>query len=176
MTQQWFVIETKMRREREASEEVSALGFECFMPVEVRKRQDRSQKARPIIEYEVAMFPRYIFPRFDIAQPYGWQRLGRLQSVKGWLKSRTSDFPSPIRNDFIDRVRQEQIAVRAALNNDHAIKLDPIPNGTRVIITDGPFATLGGIVNLSVGDRVKIMLDATNLRPLDVGRQSVCVA
>jgi transcriptional antiterminator RfaH len=176
MSQQWYVIETKMRREKEAADEIQKLGFECFMPIEVRRRKDRSKKHRPEVEYTVAMFPRYIFPKFDIAQPCGWQHIGRLHSVKGWLKSALRETPSPIRSDFIDRVLQEQIAVRAALTNDQSIKFERIANGTRVIILDGPFATLGGIVDMSVGDRIKIMLDAANIPPIDIARHSVAAA
>lgn len=177
MTEAWYVIETKLRRERDATQEIEALGFECFLPIEVRRRQDRSKKARPIIEYEVAMFPRYIFPRFDMAKPCGWQAIGRLQSVRGWLKAACNEVPRPIRDKtFIDRVKLEQIALRAALNNDQAVKLAPLPDGVRVTITEGPFATLGGIVNMSVGDRVKLLIDAAGFSELEIGRASLAVA
>lgn len=176
MADNYYVIQTKLRREKEATEEIAALGFDCFNPIEVRRRKDRSKKHRPDVEYEVAMFPGYIFPRFDIAQPCGWQQIGRLQTVRGWLKPSGRELPSVIRDDFIDRVRMEQMAVRAALANDQNVRLDQIPNGTRVTILEGPFATLGGIVNMSSGDRIKIMLDAAMFPPIDIGRQSVAVA
>jgi len=176
MADQWFVVQTKLRREKEATDEIIKLGFDCFMPIEVRKRKDRSKKHRPIVEYEVAMFPGYIFPQFDISQPCGWQQIGRLHSVRGWLKSALQESPRPIRGDFIERVRQEQIAVRAAMVNDQAIKLERLPDGTRVIIQEGPFATLGGIVNMSVGDRVRIMLDAAGFSELNIERKAVAAA
>ncbi len=176
MADAWYVLQTKMRKEKEASEEIQGLGFECFYPIEVRKRKDRSQKHRPLIEYEVAMIPGYIFPRFDISRPCGWQDLGRLQTVKGWLKSSLRENPSPIRSDFIERVRQEQIAVRAALQNNQAVKLEALPAGTRVTIIDGPFRTLGGFVSMTVGNRVKVMLDAAGFSALEIGRHSVAAA
>lgn len=176
MAEAWYVIETKLRREKEATEEIQALGFECFMPIEVRRRKDRSKKHRPEIQYAVAMFPRYIFPRFDMAMPCGWQKIGRLHGVKGWLKSALRENPLPIKGDFIDRVREEQIAIVAALNNDQNVKLEAIPNGTRVVIQDGPFATFGGFVNMSVGDRVRIMLDAAGFSALEIARRSVAIA
>jgi transcription antitermination factor NusG len=128
------------------------------------------------VEYEVAMFPGYIFPMFDMSQPCGWQNMGRLHSVRGWLKSSLQENPPPIEDDFIDRVRQEQIAIQAARNNDQAIKLEQLNPGTRIIIQEGPFATLGGIVNMSVGDRVRIMLDAAGFSALDIARHSVAAA
>lgn len=176
MADRYYVIQTKLRREKEATEEIQALGFDCFNPVEVRKKKDRSRKARPDIEYEVAMFPGYIFPRFDMQLALGWQQMGRLHSVRGWLKPAGREVPSPIRSDFIDRVREEQIAQKALLLGDKAGKLEPLPDGTRIVIQDGPFATLGGFVSMSVGDRVKIMLDAAGFSVLDIERRAVAIA
>jgi transcription antitermination factor NusG len=176
MAEAWFVVETKFRREPQAEDDIRALGFECFMPIEVRRRQDRTRNKRPIIEYTVPMFPRYVFPRFDISQPCGWQRIARLHTVKGWLKPAATSLPSPVRQDFIDRVKAEQIAVRAALTNDHAITLEPLPAGTRVIIQEGPFATLGGIVSMSTSQRVRLLLDAVGFSDLHIARRSVAVA
>jgi len=176
MTERWFVVETKFRREVQAREDIEALGFSCFLPIEVRRRKDRSKKHRPIVEYQVPMFPRYVFPRFDLSQPCGWQKIARLHTVKGWLKPGAMALPSPVREDFIDRVRAEQIAIQAALTNDQAVKLEPLPAGTRVIIQEGPFATLGGIVSLSTGDRVRLLLDAAGFSALQIARRSVAVA
>lgn len=176
MTDLWYVVETKFRRETQAQEEIEALGFPCFLPIEVRRRQDRGKFKRPMVEYAVPMFPRYVFPQLDLSQPCGWQRIARLHSVKGWLKPSQATTPSSVRQDFIDRVKAEQVAIRAALTNDQAVKLDPIPNGTRVVIQEGPFATLGGIVSMSVGDRVKLLLDAAGFSDLQILRRSVAVA
>lgn len=176
MAEAWFVIETKMRRERESADAIEAMGFECFAPVEVRKRLDRSKHARPMVEYEVAMFPRYIFPRFDIKTPCGWQRIGELRSVHGWLKPAQREEPSPIRSDFIDRVQTEQSFIRAAMEGDHAVKFEPLAKGTRVIIMDGPFRTIGGIVDMGEGERIKIMLDAARFDPIHIDRRSVSAA
>lgn len=176
MADRYFVIQTKLRQEKKATEEIVALGFDCFNPIEVRKKKDRSKMARPEIEYEVAMFPGYIFPRFDIGQPCGWQNIGRLHSVRGWLKSALQENPPPIRDSFIDRVREEQIAVRAALLNNRSIKLEQLPKGTRVTILEGPFATLGGLIDMSQGDRVRILLDAAGFSALDIGRHAVAAA
>lgn len=177
MADRYYVIQTKLRREKEATEEIVALGFDCFNPIEVRKRKDRSKKHRPDVEYEVAMFPGYIFPRFDMSTSIGWQQIGRLHSVRGWLKSAQYENPRPMRDEsFIDRVKQEQIAIHAALLGDKAVKLEPLLGGTRIVILDGPFRTLGGIVNMSVGERIKILLDAAQDKPIDIARQSVAVA
>ncbi len=176
MNLRWYVVETKFRREAQAHEEISDMGFTCFLPMEVRRRQDRGKFRRPIIEYSVPMFPRYVFPQFDISQPCGWQRIGRSQNVKGWLKPAQDAPPSAIREDFIDRVKTEQVAIRAALTNDLAVKLEPIPSGTRVIIQDGPFATLGGIVAMSTGQRVRLLLDAAGFSDLQIARSSVAIA
>jgi transcription antitermination factor NusG len=177
MAEAWYVLNTKMRRENEAREEIRELGFECFLPLEIRRRKDRSKKHRPEVNYSVAMIPGYIFPKFDISKPCGWQNLGRLHTVKGWLKSTHLESPRPMRDQtFIDRLKEEQIAVAAALNNDQAIKLEPIPAGTRIIIQEGPFASFGGLVNMTVGDRVKVMLDAAGFSALEIARHSVAVA
>ncbi len=176
MAEAYYVIETKFRREMQAEEDIKALGFQCFLPIEVRRRQDRTKNRRPIIEYTVPMFPRYVFPHFDISKPCGWQGIARLHTVKGWLKPAAASLPSPVRQDFIDRVTAEQIAVRAALTNDQNIKLEPIPAGTRVIIQDGPFATLGGIVSMSTSERVRLLLDAVGFSDLHIARRSVAVA
>lgn len=176
MSERWFVVETKWRAEFQAEEEIAGLGFEVFLPLEFRRRQDRKQKARPIIDYEIPMFPRYLFPRFDISARFGWQEIGRLRSVKRWLKPAQSTTPSPIRSDFIDRVREEQNAIKAARTNDQAIKLGPILAGTRVTILDGPFSAMGGIVSMSTHDRVMVMLDAAGFRGLDLERRFVAAA
>lgn len=60
--ERWYAIETRTRHERVVAEAIAGKGYEEFVPVCRRRRQVRGR----IHDVEEALFPGYIFGRFDV--------------------------------------------------------------------------------------------------------------
>src|SRR4030042_4445475 len=93
----WYVLETKPRKEGEATSYLSTKGLEVFNPLtEVfSSRNGKIEKIRK------SLFPNYIFVKFDLDQSYKlvrWARGGK--KVLGF-----GECPSPLSDEVIELIR-----------------------------------------------------------------------
>jgi transcriptional antiterminator RfaH len=144
----WYVIRTKPKQETRAESNLRAWGIETFAP-KVRGLRLRVTSGRSFrIE---ALFPGYLFARFDATNLYAKVRLTRgVHSVVGFGESAT-----PVEDSTIS-------GIRSRVQEDGLVHLADVQPGDPVEVVDGPLRSLAGIFDgaLSGGDRVRILLTA----------------
>ena len=76
-THPWFAVQTRTRYENLAAKQLSGRGYEVFLPFYQCKRRwsDRMQ------EFDVPLFPGYLFCRFNLLRPPFTLRPGQHRSL-----------------------------------------------------------------------------------------------
>jgi transcriptional antiterminator RfaH len=143
----WYLIHTKPRLEQCALENLQHQGFECFLPM-IRVEKLRRGK---LVEVDEPLFPRYFFIQLDTGnQAQSWHPI---RSTKG--VSRLVSFgqePAKVGDALV-------ALIRAHCSSD-AVQQRHFMAGEKVLITDGPFAGLEAIYQMSDGERrVMVLLD-----------------
>lgn len=142
----WYLAYTKPRQESVAELNLDRQGFEVYLPM---FRTLKRGVAEPVLE---PMFPRYLFvrPRTDA------QSLGVVRSTRGVLTLiRFGIEFGCVPCDVIDRIRAFEEARRAASVSE----LSALRAGQKVLISDGPFKGLEGLVQSVSSKRVVVLLE-----------------
>jgi transcriptional antiterminator RfaH len=152
-TPAWYVIQTKPRKEEEATTYLTAKGLEIFTP---RMEYVTSKNGRMIAESR-PLFPGYIFGRFDYSNDYSLVKWGR--GVKRILSFGSG--PTAMDEEVIDTIRKRTDArgvVRKACRFEE---------NDLVRVNSGPMKDLLGIFERWVSDteRVRILLNLVGYRP-----------
>jgi transcriptional antiterminator RfaH len=144
----WFCLRTQPKREHIAG--VCLRQFpevEVFCPrVRIRKRTNRGP-----VWFVEAMFPGYLFARFDY--PTLHRRVSQGPGVSGFV--RFGDRLALLQDELISEIR-------ARLGKDELVEIDQgIQPGQNVQITQGPFQGLEGLVTrlITARDRVQILIE-----------------
>jgi transcription antitermination factor NusG len=143
----WYVFQSKTRKERFLCEQLHLRRIETFFPcVRVQPGKSRIQKLQPY-------FPGYVFGRVDV------EAIGR--SALDWLPGaiRIVNFggePVSVQDYLINVLRQHVESINRSAS-DVASTFQP---GDIVTIQDGPFAGYEGIFNshLPGRDRAEVLL------------------
>jgi transcription antitermination factor NusG len=153
MTGRWHVAVTEVRRERESAGEIAKLGFPTFAPMERRKRFVRGRR----VYYERALFPRYIFARFNADDPH-WNTIRDVDGICDILCNNGKPCPVPV--GLTEKLQRMQ---KLGLF-DHTKAPQPFPPGSIVALDDdGPFAELvGKVLRVRAGDRVDLLIKYLN--------------
>lgn len=143
----WYLIHTKPRLEQCALENLQQQGYECFLP-QIRVEKLRRGK---LVEVDEPLFPRYFFIRLDTGnQAQSWHPI---RSTKG--VSRLVSFgqePAKVGDALVD-------LIRAQCSSD-VVQQRHFTQGEKVLITDGAFAGLEAIYQMSDGEqRVMVLLN-----------------
>lgn len=149
----WYVIQTKPKKEEEATHYLSNKGVEIFSPlIEVfGYRSERvCKKLKPL-------FPGYIFGKFDLEINYPLVRWAKgVKSVLGF-----GGYPVPLTEEAI-------LIIKERTDERNIVKLsrDFKPNDV-VRIKSGPLKDLLGIFERWVSDheRVRILLNLIGYQP-----------
>jgi len=158
----WFVLRTHPRQEFRAEHHLQSGGIEVFLP---RVSARHSRRAARLGEI-APLFPQYLFARFDLE--------ARLHDV---IFTRGVQAPVRVGADLaiIDDGPIEFLKSR--VRPDGLIPIgEPLRVGEKVVIEDGPFAALVGVVERcgSERDRVTVLLTAVRApMRLELGLQSV---
>lgn len=144
----WYAINTKPRQEDRVAGNLAAGNIEVFSPKLKRKRLLRG-KYQVAVE---ALFPSYIFSRFDAERQYNLVKYTRgVRSLVGPPGS-----PWPVGDEIIS-------LISSRLGEDGFINIrSDFSEGDEVLITEGPLKGLMGILKkeLPGRDRVIILLNA----------------
>jgi transcriptional antiterminator RfaH len=143
----WYLIHTKPRLEQCALENLQNQGYDCFLPI-IRVEKLRRGK---LVEVDEPLFPRYFFIQLDTGnQAQSWHPI---RSTKG--VSRLVSFgqePAKVGNALVDLVRAQ--CSLGAVQQRH------FTQGEKVLITEGAFAGLEAIYQMSDGEqRVMVLLN-----------------
>jgi transcription antitermination factor NusG len=157
MTQHWYALRSKPRKEALLWQHAQSRGFEIFYPrIPVKRANPR---ARPVAPY----FPGYMFVRTNLAE------VG--VSVFAWMPNALGlvsfgGEPAEVDTELIDAVRRQVYAIADAGGElFHGLK-----KGDPVLIKAGPFAGYEAIFDghASGADRVRVLLELLNDRQVAV--------
>lgn len=144
----WYVAHTKPRQERVALEHLTRQGYEVYLPLlkifkNVRDRQD--------VRFD-PLFPRYIFFRPASAQ----QSIAPVRSTQGVAAIvRFGQTPAVLQPETLKAIR----AFEASQNTASFEEISTLKPGKPVIVTDGPFAGLEGLVSMVSEQRVVVLMN-----------------
>jgi transcriptional antiterminator RfaH len=149
---QWYAVRTHPKQEDRAEFNLRAWQVETFNP-KLRERRYNEFSGKPSDRVK-AMFPNYIFARFDAERLLGkvWYTRG-VQSVLGF-----GDGPAPVAGELIDLIKSK-------VGDDGCVNLvEELQPGDEVMVKSGPMKNLLGVFERGVKstDRVIILLTAVN--------------
>jgi len=148
----WYCLQAKPRREQNLALHLQQrYDLEAFCPMLRRKRKIRN-KRRVVQE---ALFPRYLFCRFDLAQHF---RAARYAPDAIGLVSR-GDMPISVPDEVIADLRSWAGPDAAPLEADPGLR-----PGDTVTVSEGPFQGLEATVlqSLDKNERVALLLTFMN--------------
>ncbi len=149
----WYVIQTKPKKEEEATLYLSTKGVEIFSPI---METFTTRNARIAKELK-SLFPGYIFGKFDLERNYPLVRWAR--GVKCLLSF--GGYPTPISEAIVEIIK-ERTDARGVVR----VKGDYQPNEV-VRVKTGPLKDFLGIFERWVSDseRVRILLNLIGYQP-----------
>lgn len=130
-TESWFALVTRPRHEKVVAETLKSKGLETFLPL-VQRHHQYGRRSR---EFDVPLFPGYLFCRFNVLRRLPVITTAGIVRIVGAGAS-----PIPV-NDV--ELASLQIAMRARF------PVHPHPflhGGAKVAITEGPLAGMEGVV------------------------------
>lgn len=149
----WYVIQTKPKKEEEATSFLSLHGLEVFHPL-IEAFILRSGK---MIKVTQSLFPNYIFVRFDLYQSYALVRWARgVKKVLGF-----GDSPTAVSEGVIQIIKSRMDEDGVVRQKGHFK-----PNDL-VRIKSGPLKDLVGIFDrwISGSERVRILMNLIGYQP-----------
>jgi len=154
----WYCCRTNPRCEERAKSALGRAGFGVYLPVGKIERQHRRTKVWS--ERTLLLMPGYLFIEMPFSGPdwFTLRRCDGVKSVLGAIDYRGESVPMAIPSRQIEKL----IAAQANLEfddtrvaklhrqeigkNEHDTSLMRYPMGSRIIATEGPFATFTGLV------------------------------
>jgi len=149
----WYVIQTKPKKEEEANSYLLTKGVEIFSPLIetfVPRNGKMSKELKPL-------FPSYIFGKFELEQDYPLVRWARgVKKVLGF-----GGYPTSVSEEVIEMIRKR--------TDDSGVvrKTNQFKFNDMVRIKSGPLKDLSGIFERWVSDseRVRILLNLIGYQP-----------
>ena len=151
---EWYVIQTKPKKEEEARSYLSMKGLEIFNPL-MEAFLIRNGKVNKQLK---PLFPSYIFGKFDLDQDYSLVRWARgVKKILGF-----GAYPTPVSEEVVEVIKKRT-------DSNGIVKRDLYlePNDM-VRIKSGPLKDLLGIFErwVSDSDRVRILLNLIGYQPV----------
>ena len=150
----WFVIQTKPKKEEEAKSYLSMKGVEIFFPLMEHfliRNGSLNKGLRPL-------FSGYMFGKLDLEQDYSLVRWGR--GVKKIL-GLGGNYPTPVSEEVVEIIK------RRTDSNGIVRKSYHFEANDRIRIKSGPLKDLLGIFERWVSDseRVRVLLNLIGYQP-----------
>jgi len=155
MTEQWYALRTKSRKEDIVWRQLQAQEMESFYPrLRVNPVNPRSKKIKPY-------FPGYMFVRVDLEQS-GLSMFQWMPHAVGLVMF--GGEPAYVPDNLIHAIRQKVEAIAAAGGE----VLDGLEPGDSVRIQEGPFSGYEAIFDSRVpgSERVRVLLKLINDRQI----------
>jgi transcriptional antiterminator RfaH len=153
MTTNWYVIQTKPKKEKEAESYLAPKGVEIFSPL----LETFSYAGGAMRETVKPLFPNYIFGRFDMERNYSLVRWARgVKCVLGY-----GGYPVPVAEEVIEIIRT-RTGPDGIVRRHHRFEARDA-----IRVTAGPMKDLLGIFEryVSDGERVRILLNLIGYQP-----------
>ncbi|MBI4757212.1 MAG: transcriptional activator RfaH [Betaproteobacteria bacterium] len=148
----WYVAFTKPRQENVADEQLRRQGYGVYLPRLKVFRKGRSGGGAAVTACFAPMFPRYLF--FRAGNPE--QSIAPVRSTVGVTTIvRFGHEIAVMRPEVLRRIEAFERRQNAA-GFDEISLFKP---GTPVVVTDGPFAGLEGLVAMASEQRVLVLME-----------------
>ena len=150
----WYLVHTKPRLEKCALENLERQQYRCYLPM-LSTEKLRKGKLELIDE---PLFPRYLFIQLDtgLSAP-SWSPI---RSTKGVNKLVSFGFePAKVANELVDLLMTQEQTLR---ETPQAL----FSPGERVKVTQGPFAGIEGIYQMTDGERRVMVLIELMSKPV----------
>ncbi len=150
----WYVIQTKPKKEEEATCYLSTKGVEVFNPLLetfLLRNGKTDKELKPL-------FPNYIFGKFDLDQNYPLVRWARgVKKVLGF-----GEYPTPVSEEVVEVIKK-----RTDTNGVLRLRYHFQANDL-IRIKTGPLKDLLGIFEewISDSERVRILLNLVGYQPV----------
>ena len=143
----WYLIYTKIRKEQCALQNLEQQGFECYLP-EILAEKLRSGTMAVVPE---PLFPRYLFIRLGTGlEGQSWAPIRSTTGVSRLVAFGTT--PAKVADELVE-------VIRLQTGGPDSLRRQFEP-GQAVVITQGPFAGLDGVYQMSDGEsRVMVLLN-----------------
>ena len=142
----WYVIHTKPRQEIRALLNLEQQGYECYLPLlAVEKLHQRALRV-----VEEPLFSRYLFTRLDVSQ-----------SGKSWGPIRSTKGVSHLVTFGKEYAKVDERLIEALRAQRDVLCRQPqrlFAQGERVMVTNGPFAGIEAIYQMSDGESRAMVL------------------
>jgi len=147
----WYAIHTKPKQEERADSNLRAWKVETFTPRVKERRYTRTGG----VKYQLkALFPQYIFARFDASRLL--RKVYFTRGVHGVVHFGSD--PVPVDNEII-AVMNSPVGVDGLIDLSEKLKA-----GDRVIITDGPLKNFVGMFERGDKESDRVMILLTTLK------------
>ena len=162
----WYIVQCGRRTDRQVLDTFDRFKVETYYPTITemkplpRRRMSQQQRRAGFAvmqPQETALFPRYVFTRFDIQQQV-WRDAFDHAGVGGIMCH--SNMPIWMPDEAIEKVRQRtgsSVTTSETLRYVFAL-------GEKVVITNGPFASFPGIVEESIDLPIEKLDAATRIK------------
>ncbi|GHU11566.1 transcription antitermination protein RfaH [Betaproteobacteria bacterium] len=144
----WYLIHSKPRQEKCALENLERQGYACYLPMLATEKL----RQRILTIGEEPLFPRYLFIQ-----------LGSGLLAKSWSPIRSTKGVSHLVRFGNNPARVEAALIDALRARESALKDQPkqrFAAGERICLTEGAFAGIEGIYQMSDGEsRVMVLIE-----------------
>ena len=148
----WYACRTRARAEKQVERLLARSGVECYLPLIEQERQwvDR----RKLVAFP--LFPGYVFAQFTLCQIHEILRTPGVVTIL-----RTNGYPSPMRDEEIDSLRllMEGVSQTGVVPSP----ADYLETGQEVVVTDGPFRGMRGVL-LETRGRTRVAVGLSTIR------------
>jgi len=152
----WYLVHTKPRQEKCALQNLEQQGYQCYLPTIPTERLSQGI----LTVTDEPFFPRYLFIRLGMNNSAkSW---GPIRSTKG--VNRIVSFgiePAIVNDDLVNSLRVQE----AALQGKPERLFNP---GERVQFTEGAFAGIEGIFQMTDGERRAMVLIELLSKPVTI--------
>lgn len=153
----WYLVHTKPRQERCALQNLERQGYECYLPTIPTERLRQGSLALA----DEPLFPRYLFIR-----------LGLDYSAKGWGPIRSTTGVSRLVSFGVEPAKVDDGLINLLRKKETAVQAEPerlFKPGERVRLTEGAFAGIEGIYQMTDGERRVMVLIEMMSKPVSIG-------
>jgi transcriptional antiterminator RfaH len=147
----WYLVYTKPRQEQVAVINLQQQAYEAYLPLYKVVKKTSGEKAESGESHE-PMFPRYLFARASQAR----QSVAGIRSTRGVTTIVRFGYElAVVKPELVAAVRHAE----SLRNNVFDSAAPPFKQGNKVLISNGPLAGLGGVVQIVSRKRVTLLLE-----------------
>jgi len=148
----WYACRTRSRAEKKVESLFARSGIEGYLPLVVQERQWADRRKRVALP----LLPGYLFARFQLG------KIGEVLRTPGVVAvAEPNGYPTPVREEELEAVR----CLVSGVNETGRVpsSSDFLESGEEVMVQDGPFQGMRGILTEKRGKR-RVVIRISALR------------